>query len=156
MIRLTLLLVAGLVVTFSIAGQDPNIEQGSDAGMDVSRAQNDLVDPGKLALDDEAGAIERAIAATDTYEPEQVTEMVQEASLIQPAKASETSALAVINATRVNLRAGPSTANAVLDQATRNQQVQIVERTADGWARIQVLDTGTTAWIYDRFLTPQG
>ena len=156
MIRLTLVLVAAIFVTLSVAGEDPNIAQGSDTGVDVARAQNDLAESGVLALDDEAGAIQRAIAATDNFDRSTLTEMVQKVSLVDAATASTATSLATVNATRVNLRAGPSTANPVMDQAVRNQQVQIVEETPDGWARVRVLDTGTTAWIYDRFLTPQG
>ena len=156
MIRLTLLLIAAIVVTFSVAGQDPNIEMGSDAGMDVTRADTDLTDPGTLALNDEAGAIARAIAATDNVDSATVADMAETVALVQPAAAATPTSLAIVNATRVNLRAGPSTANAVMDQALRNQQVQIFEQTPDGWARVRVMETGTTAWIYDRFLTPQG
>ena len=169
MIRLTLVLIAAIGVTLSIAGQDPNLDQGSDAGLTVARADTDLNTSGVLALDDEAGAIARAIQATDTFRASDVAALVKEVSLVSKASASTapvttdlaaastaSTELAIVNAARVNLRAGPSTANPVLDQVQRDQQVQVVERSADGWSRIRVLDSGTTAWIFDRFLTPQG
>lgn len=147
MIRLTLLLIAAIAITFSVAGQSPNTEQGSDGGMDVARADTDLTDSGLLALDDEAGAIERAMAATNTFEASDMVDMAQEIALVQPATtstaapqsiAASDAPIAFVNATRVNLRSGPSTGTSVLDQATRNQQVQIVERTANGGIAVRI------------------
>jgi len=63
---------------------------------------------------------------------------------------------ATVNANRVNLRAGPSTGNEVLDQVVRDQTVEILGTTNDGWAEVRVVKSGLTAYIFDRFLTPQG
>ena len=156
MIRLTLLLLAGIVATLSIAGRDMPSPAGAEA-VAVTRTETDLpgATPGRLALDDEAGAIQRALNDAQATQPASAPEtaIVQQASVAGP---EETGRLqAIVNAERVNLRAGPSTANSVVDQAVRNQPVEVIE-TQDDWAKIRVSDSGLEAWIFGRFLTPQG
>ncbi len=164
MIRLTLILLAGIVVTLSIAGRDiAATETAQDP--DVARAETDLTDarPAGLALEDEAGAIARALsastaerAATGTRDAPRLWQTTTAAPEGADAVSGAQGAAARVNADRVNLRAGPSTANQVLDQVVRDQRVEVLETTEDGWTRIHVFESGLEAWIFGRFLSPLG
>lgn len=173
MIRLTLTLLAAIGVTLSIAGGDlPEAPDApgaaSAAAAQTTRARAAPTDdlPQRLALEDEAGAIARALSA-DAPAPAQGEDLRLWAAVArqgaEPAgtvTASEPDPAptrhARVTGSRVNLRAGPSTADRVLDQVVRDQRVEVLEARTDGWSRIRVPETGRTAWIFDRFLTPAG
>ncbi len=178
MIRLTLILLAGIGVTLSIAGTDPGDLDPAPPGAAQAQAGAAEAEPAlrrQLALDDEAGAIARALAAEARSDRSgAMAEAVLWNAVAEdsrtPAPASRTEGeaedgtesedgradLLRVNADRVNLRAGPSTANRVLDQVVRDQRVEVLETLPSGWARIHVAETGLTAWIFDRFLSPAG
>lgn len=153
MIRYTLILIAGIGVTLSVAGRDLDTA-ATGLGSEVTRQQTDLTDatPERLALDDEQGAIARAVAATENYAP--VT-AAQASTNDATSENDEAALVAYVNADRVNLRAGPSTGNGVVDQVGRDQSVEVLDTEGD-WMQIRVSSTGTEAWIFGRFLTPQG
>lgn len=155
MLRLTSILLAGIGLTLTVAGRD--LDTAADgADVAVSRSGSDILDPGGIALTDEAGAIERALEATRSFDPVQAAEASATATEARPATAaqleSEVAAQAVVTANRVNLRDGPSTTNQVLDQVVLGQKVEILDRGDNGWAQIRVVDTGREAYIFDRFL----
>ena len=54
---------------------------------------------------------------------------------------------------RVNMRAGPSTDYDVLDTLTFGTQAEVIEVTADGWARVRVIDTNQIGWMAERLLS---
>ncbi|WOI56668.1 SH3 domain-containing protein [Palleronia sp. LCG004] len=158
MIRMTLALLAMIGVTMAVAGRDLD---GDGTGRDyVARASATPTDvapanPNRLALDDEAGAIARALAATGQAaggiiaEPAQaVTETPQTAD---PAPMVQ---YHVITGNRVNIRRGPSTADEVVDQVVLDQRVEVLDETANGWMHIRVEDTGQEAYIFGRFVGP--
>lgn len=60
--------------------------------------------------------------------------------------------IARVTGTAVNLRAGPSTANAVVGQVTLGQTVRVLDPDRDGWAAIENPATGNRAFISSRFL----
>ena len=158
MLRLTCILLAGIGVTLSIAGRDLEPTAGA-TNVAVSRANSDILEPGRLALEDEAGAIARALEASRALDPVQRAEAAPTDVAAEPASAeqlaSEVATRAVVNANRVNVRSGPSTANPVLDQVVLGQTVEILDRTNDGWAQIRVVDTGREAFIFDRFINAE-
>ena len=156
MIRLTLLLLAGIAITLSVAGRDlPEIAATDTAA--VTRKQTDppTAPSGRLALDDEAGAIERVLNAAKTIQPATVQPAAVQTTPTEGVRSESGAVRATVNAERVNLRPGPSTSNSVIDQVVRDQTVEILGA-QDDWARIRVTQTGLEAWIFGRFLTPQG
>ncbi len=168
MIRLTLLLLAGIGATLSVAGRD-TAPSGPAAPAGAAMAEAAAPAPNRLALDDEAGAIARALEAAQAHGADETARatlwnaVAATGAAPAPAPAdradrADTPALPVfrVNATRVNLRAGPSTANRVVDQVARDQRVEVLDTDPSGWARIHVPESGLTAWIFDRFLTPAG
>ena len=62
-------------------------------------------------------------------------------------------ALYRVTGSRVNLRAGPSTGNAVVDSLVRGTMVERIGERA-GWIELRDLDTGLTGYMSARFLEP--
>ena len=54
---------------------------------------------------------------------------------------------------RVNMRQGPGTNFSVLDTLDGGTQTEVLEVNDDGWARIQVVNTGQVGWMAERLLT---
>ncbi len=70
-----------------------------------------------------------------------------------PVAISSDDRLWMVTASRVNLRAGPGTSHAVLDQVALNDRVKVLE-TGEEWVRIRLPETGKTAWIFGKFVAP--
>lgn len=58
-----------------------------------------------------------------------------------------------VGGSRVNMRQGPGTTFDVLDTLDAGTQTEVLEVNSDGWARIQVLNTGQVGWMAERLLT---
>lgn len=61
-----------------------------------------------------------------------------------------------VDATRVNMRSGPSTDYRVLDTLTQGTRVQVLEidtAGAEPWAKLRVVNTGLEGWMAEIFLT---
>ena len=56
-----------------------------------------------------------------------------------------------VTGSRVNVRQGPGTGNAVVGQVTQGMEAQVLE-TRDGWMQIVTKDGGASGWISGRFL----
>lgn len=168
MIRLTLLLLAAIAITMVVAGREPGrttVAEATTPPVEVARAETapTALPDTRLALDDEAGAIARALAATEAADAprpqpaslETAPEPAREAALDTPA-ADE--AAWYVTGSRVNLREGPSTSTAVVGQAREGQRVEMLDAAPDGWMRIRVIESGLIAYIFGRFLseTPAG
>ena len=166
MIRLTLLLLAAIVVTMSVAGREPETVTQAETTtppVEVARAGTvpTALPDNRLALDDERGAFARALAATEAAdapepepEPEPVSFETAPGAVSKAALevAAPNEAAWYVTGSRVNLREGPSTSTAVVGQAREGQRVEVLGGGADGWMRIRVIESGITAYIYGRFL----
>ncbi|SFO82678.1 SH3 domain-containing protein [Tranquillimonas alkanivorans] len=177
MIRLTLLLLIVIGLTMTIAGR--KVEE--DAGVEVARLETDT--PGlltasasgrdasePLALDDYERAVQLALEATeaprgerlamraepvDAGRPAATVEPVAAASESTEARASEPPEdLWYVTGTRVNLRAGPSTGNPVVGQASLGEAAEMLGQEGS-WYRIRLNDNGREAFIYGRYLAPE-
>ncbi len=60
--------------------------------------------------------------------------------------------LRVVTASRVNLRNGPGTRFDVIDQLSRNEEVQVLRSGDTGWVRLRTPD-GRVGWMAERLLT---
>lgn len=66
--------------------------------------------------------------------------------------------LRMVEASRVNMRSGPSTDYRIVDTLTQGTSVEVKEIDASGdepWARLIVLATGVEGWMAERFLSTQ-
>lgn len=67
--------------------------------------------------------------------------------------ASVAPALWNVTGSRVNLRSGPGTSNAVVGQVTQGTQAEMLAE-ADGWYQIRSADGSSAGWIFGKFLQP--
>lgn len=89
--------------------------------------------------------VETASIVNDVSEPEPETQLTNVA-------ATTSNEIWRVTARAVNLRAGPSTNNAVVGRATQNDSAEIIELLPSGWAKVYILETGTEAFISAQFL----
>ena len=59
-----------------------------------------------------------------------------------------------VAANRLNVRAGPSTGQGVVDQVTRGEQVLVVSDSGSDWVRIRIEGDGVEGWVARRLLRP--
>jgi len=52
-----------------------------------------------------------------------------------------------VRGNRVNMRSGPGTRYSVLETLTRNTRVEILREPGNGWAKLQVVETGRIGWM---------
>ena len=58
---------------------------------------------------------------------------------------------------RVNMRMGPSTGFDVITTLDGGTEAEVLEVTADGWARVRTVENGIEGWMAERLLSaPQG
>ena len=62
----------------------------------------------------------------------------------------------VVTGSRVNLRAGPSTATAVRAALTAGSRAELIEALPNGWMHIRATETGMTGYMASDFLAEAG
>lgn len=62
--------------------------------------------------------------------------------------------LVEVTGNQVNLRAGPSTGDAVLGAMVRGEQAELIAATGNGWVQIRAMSSGTIGYMADRFVSP--
>tara|TARA_R110002111_G_scaffold43660_1_gene79722 strand:+ start:793 stop:1275 length:483 start_codon:yes stop_codon:yes gene_type:complete len=80
------------------------------------------------------------------------TPIVQDVPAVQQAPVAAID-LRQVSGVRVNMRAGPGTSYSVLDTLARGTKAEVIEVTADGWARIRVTSTDQIGWMAARLLS---
>lgn len=153
MIRLTLLLVAGLFATLQIAGKDTGqmriglIEGQQEAAAlaavrTASEYQETIAD---------AQPVEVAFAPTPrVIAPTPVTLVT---AAVQTPDAATLQDVRYVTGRSVNVRGGPSTAEGVVAKLTRGEAVNVVWIEDNGWARIRVEGDGIDGYMSADFLT---
>jgi len=92
------------------------------------------------------------IAREAPVEEAQIIEASLEVPAAEPAVEELTLDLRAVSGNRVNVRTGPGTDYEVLDKLVRGTEAEVIEITADGWARIRVVGTGQVGWMAERLL----
>ncbi len=67
--------------------------------------------------------------------------------------ASEPADIRAVIGTLVNMRDGPGTEYAQVDQLSEGMQVEVLEAAGNGWVHLRVLDTGQTGWMANWLVT---
>ena len=155
MIRMLLLLCAGLFLTLQIGGQDRGqmrfgLMEAANAPVRVAvpvAEDSAPVDAAVLAVAAEPAA-EAAVVpvAFGTGQP------VMQAAPADVAPA-ETVTVRYVSGQSVNVRAGPSTQDAVVDRLRRGEAVTLVGVEDNGWARIRVEGDGIDGFMSMSFLS---
>lgn len=134
---------------------ETNASSRTDA--DVTRAA--AVDPAAIvAAAPSPEATFRAPAPIG--EPTRIS-LVAPAAVAAPAAAADptaapsaTDGLLKVTGSRVNLRAGPSTGNAVVDSLVRGTLVEAVGEEINGWIELRDVTSGATGFMAANFLEP--
>ena len=74
--------------------------------------------------------------------------------LFTPELTVEASKLLFVTGSRVNLRAGPSTGQAVVTQLGLGDRAELLSNTADGWVQIRHVESGRIGYMSADFLSP--
>ena len=75
-----------------------------------------------------------------------------EVTAVRPAPVAEADLREVV-ATRVNMRAGPSLDDDIIDRLERGHQVEILENNGKGWLRLRSLPDDRVGWIAERLVS---
>jgi uncharacterized protein YgiM (DUF1202 family) len=71
-----------------------------------------------------------------------------------PVAAVTTGAIFTVTANRLNVRAGPSTGQAVLTRITRGEEVLVLTDPARDWVQIRIEGDGIEGWVSRKLLRP--
>ncbi len=171
MIRLTLLLTAGLVGAMLVFGtEEPGLARAEIAqtvleGDGVAVVVSEPVV--ETVIEPAVEPVARARAETvDMTQPKLISflsaaDAPADAVLETSAKveaAPETAApqeLLYVTGSRVNLRAGPSTGHAVLGKLGRGDVAVLLGPGPEGWTRIRDIETGSVGFMSSDFLSPR-
>ena len=183
MLRLTFTLAVALYAGFVIWGEPVDGMNGPLAAQASAAdpAAPDYDRPVILGAESEPGvAVARAAVAevvvpeasviaasapnpAETWERPSAIGVPVRISLVEPAARDDAGATTavpdgaermVVAGSRVNLRAGPSTANAVVGSLVRGAAVVVLGEAADGWVELRDEATGRTGFMAARFLEP--
>ena len=170
MIRLMLLLCAGLFGALLILGEDhgqrragltaadagPQPESTSEAAPRGTAARIKAPRP-PLNLPDQPVMRAAADPIAEAVAAEVAAAMAPKMVAAEVVAAAETPAgkLRWIGANSVNVRAGPSTEFPVLDKLNRGEAVLVVleDGGAEGWSRVRIEGDGVEGFVASRFLT---
>ena len=106
-------------------------------------------------------AIDAALRAGETYRSERKRKALRgdyvasnnEIPLVVPTEdTSSLRAVWYVSGTRVNLRAGPGTGNAVVGQLVLGDAAEVLGD-QDGWYQIRTADGAVSGWIFGKFLS---
>ncbi len=103
-----------------------------------------VIDPADLTLEDATQVA--AVTTVSVSEPED--------TIIASASIAADLPLVSVTGSQVNLRAGPSTDDAVLGSLVRGTQAELVVSLGNGWAQIRAVDSGLEGFMAERFLAP--
>ena len=147
MIRLVLLLSAGLFLTLQFAGRD-----GGKMRFGLIEAEKDAA----LLAAAEPEVVSQSTTTPQTVEVAFTPSARVVATVAEPAvQAAATPAgdLRYVSGRSVNVRSGPSTNDAVVDKVSRGDAVTVVSVEDNGWARIRVEGDGIDGYMSTDFLT---
>lgn len=122
----------------------------SDTTVAVNRLDSRLSDADAIAEALRAGAAIRADRKTGLRGGEAVVATLAADAPLATADAAPK--LWYVSGTRVNLRAGPGTGNAVVGQLVLGDAAQVLGD-ADGWYEIRSADGALSGWVFGKFLT---
>jgi hypothetical protein len=163
MIRLTVILCVGLFVVLLIAGEDRGqVRQGLLNPPVVAEVRTPVAAvPRPTVVETEAEVAEAVFVPGQPVRVEPALP-VPEPVLAEPAPVEDVAppqpenSFAVVNATSVNVRAGPSTADSIIGRLSSGEQVLIVVEAApvDGWNLVRIEGDGIEGYVASRLLTP--
>lgn len=148
--------LAGCFLVLSIWGHDappdPNAPKAAPETAMAAASPAGLADPAKMAAASPLAAPSITPVAVASKMPGPALRP-SPASLQAPAQLAG-GQLWEVTANRLNVRAGPSTGQGVVDQLTRGEQVLVVSDSGADWVRIRIEGDGVEGWVARRLLRP--
>ena len=171
MFRLIVVTLAALFAVLQVVGDPerrPAASRGAVEGLSLAGFTEPLVVQAAAAKEPasritEAEAIRLALEAGKAARKAPAETHVATANLAlhEKTNAAATAALEVtepqywmVSGTRVNIRKGPGTENAVVAQVTRGMEAEVLDA-QDGWFQIVTRDGSAAGWISEQFLKDQ-
>ncbi|MDJ0826554.1 MAG: SH3 domain-containing protein [Rhodobacter sp.] len=96
-------------------------------------------------------AVAEAVAAT---EEEPITLVAAPAADLTSDPQEAEPRIVYVTGSRVNMRAGPSTQNAVIGRLVRGAEAEVIAEAPNGWMQIRDIATGTEGFMSGDFLSP--
>ena len=169
MIRLSLVLLAGLITAMLVWGTE------------TPRMQTEAIATSVLDAPAPSPAVDivPAVAVAEPAEPEpegpvdvarleiprltdvraasgllvfQAADAPPDAAL--PRSASDRAAVLVVTGSSVNMRAGPSNSRAIVGRMRRGERAELVAQATEGWVQVRAASSGRVGYMAARFLKP--
>ncbi|WP_281823346.1 SH3 domain-containing protein [Jannaschia rubra] len=183
MFKLTFILAVALYGGFVVWGQAPEqdvqIVVDRPAEVPVSTSGSEFDRPVILASTDSTGAAVTRTAVTETIvpdasliaasapapgdvlaeprrigEPTVVSLLTPESRPATSEAVADTAGMLRVSGSRVNMRSGPSTSDAIVDSLAGGTLAEPLGEPVDGWIRIRDVATGATGYMSAQFLDP--
>jgi hypothetical protein len=164
MLRLTLMLSCAIYAGLVIYSQEVTDMPGADIGVSRTGTAVDLGAPAPLEEADRLVTADgRVLVMAAVIDPMALDDGTDRVALVATARreavTSSTSGgvaelpLVEVTGGFVNLRAGPSTGDAVLGALSRGERAELIAATGDGWVQIRAVETGVEGFMAERFVT---
>lgn len=165
MLRLTVFACAAVYAALVIFSADPQGPEGNEGpGLSLAGPVTDAPQPEPAVFVTADG---RSLPVAAVIVPQEFRAPTGQVALVSTPRAAErvtASAsqgqaqvqvpVAEVTGNSVNLRAGPSTADAVLTALLQGERVELLGATDTGWAQIRTISTGVEGFMATRFLNP--
>ena len=153
MIRLLLLLCAGIFVTLQIGGQDRGQTRFGLMAAEPAPVRTPAIrvtESAPVQAASAAGIVPAVFApAQPLITPVAQAEVAQaevDAAVFAPADVK------YVTGRSVNVRSGPSTQNGVVGRLTQGDSVSVISDEGNGWARVRIEGDGIDGYMSMRFL----
>ncbi len=140
------------------------VARAEPMALELAPASFEFSEPEYVSPISDAEAVKLAIAAHKTHREDRGTAPADERVASSGTVSSDASPVAapntgeasywVVTGTRVNLRGGPGTGNAVVGQVVLGDEAEVLD-TANGWYQIRLADGSVSGWIFGKFLNEQ-
>jgi uncharacterized protein YraI len=102
---------------------------------------------GASTLETEFESLADALNETDT-----AAEQIEPAAEQRPVAIQTTENIKRVGDSRLNMRSGPGTENAILVTLEPDTELLILQDSGDGWVQVEVRETGLRGWTAEEFL----
>lgn len=155
MVRLTVVLCAGLFVAFLIAGEDKGQKrQGLLVPVVLAEVPAPVAPPAPSPIVTPQATLTEAVFVPVQPVRSQIDSPVPVAAEPQPVVTKSADRLAVVTARSANVRSGPSTADPVVGRVTAGEEVLVVleENATAGWSLVRIEGDGIEGYVASRLL----
>lgn len=150
----------GLFLVMLIAGRDDGVPADKQAALEpevtmAASAPLSIVDIAKIDTAQSDPVPEAIITpVVQVRMPGPALRPSPEHRVAAPAPTVTGGQLWEVSTNRLNVRAGPSTSNGVVDKIARGEQVLVISDASAEWVKIRIEGDGIEGWVAKRLLRP--